>query len=100
MFQILAEVQIAFFRPSISISNSQVIMFYCPKAYFKFPCDSVSLPQGLFRISYSVLSEPALGKAAAVPNEAFQRPLLIYIVAENSWQKKRSSCFILIYDIS
>ena len=34
IFHILAEVQIEFFRPSISIYNSHVTMVYCPKAYF------------------------------------------------------------------
>ena len=47
-----------------------------------FPCTSV--------ISYSVLSGgPALCKAAAVPNEAFQcQPFLVHIVAKYSWQRE------------
>ena len=36
-------------------------------------------------LSYSVLSGPALGKAAAVPDEAFQWPFLIDTVAKDSW---------------
>ena len=42
-----------------------------------------SLTCDLF-LSYSVLSGPALRKAAAVPDEAFQWPFLVDIVAKDS----------------
>ena len=34
---------------------------------------------------------PAVGKAAAVSNEAFQRPFLVDIVAKKSWQREALS---------